>query len=329
MPSRPTVLERSGHLPFSADEVFRWHERPGALERLTPPWEQVDVLERSGGIEDGGRVVAKIGCAGRDHVGRAPPRLPARPPVRRRTGAGPLLPLGASSPLRAGRCRLVCGHRPYRIHSAAGCLGAASVPALVQPRLERLLGYRHEVLRRDLETHARFADRPRLRIAVTGASGFIGRALVPFLTTGGHDRRAHGAEAAAGPGRGVVGLGARPHRRRPARRAGRRGPPRGREHRGAVDAERPPPDQREPRDRHAVPERDAGAPRAPAAGAGLGVGRRHLRRIAATRPSPRPAPRSRRPRDFLTERRPRVGGSHRAGPRGGHPGRAAPLRHRC
>ena len=59
--------------------------------------------------------------AGRDHVGRAPPRLPARPSVRRRTGAGPLLPLGASPPLRAGRCRLVCGHRPYRIHSAAGC----------------------------------------------------------------------------------------------------------------------------------------------------------------------------------------------------------------
>ena len=29
-----------------AEEVFRWHARPGALERLTPPWEPVEVIER-------------------------------------------------------------------------------------------------------------------------------------------------------------------------------------------------------------------------------------------------------------------------------------------
>ena len=50
-----------------------------------------------------------------------------------------------------------------------------------------MLGYRHELLRGDLETHARYADRPRQRVAITGASGLIGRALSPFLTTGGHD----------------------------------------------------------------------------------------------------------------------------------------------
>lgn len=186
MPSRPTVLERSVHLPFSADEVFKWHERPGALERLTPPWEQVDVLERSGGIEDGGRVVAKIGrpvaitwvARHRDYQ---PGRQFADEQVR-----GPFsrwVHLHRFEPDGAGSC-VVTDRIEYT--PPLGALGAASVPALVQPRLERLLSYRHEVLRRDLEAHARFADRPRLRIAVTGASGFIGRALVPFLTTGGH-----------------------------------------------------------------------------------------------------------------------------------------------
>ena len=34
------------------EEVFDWHERPGALERLTPPWGNVEVLSRSGGIRD-------------------------------------------------------------------------------------------------------------------------------------------------------------------------------------------------------------------------------------------------------------------------------------
>jgi ligand-binding SRPBCC domain-containing protein len=35
-------------LEVPANEVFRWHARPGALERLTPPWEPVEVVERSG-----------------------------------------------------------------------------------------------------------------------------------------------------------------------------------------------------------------------------------------------------------------------------------------
>ena len=57
MPSGSTVHECSVRLPFPAEAVFAWHARPGAIERLTPPWEHVQVIERSGGIEDGGRVV--------------------------------------------------------------------------------------------------------------------------------------------------------------------------------------------------------------------------------------------------------------------------------
>lgn len=41
----------------------------------------------------------------------------------------------------------------------------------------------------DLERHARFAGRGVLRVAVTGASGLVGRTLVPFLAAGGHEVR--------------------------------------------------------------------------------------------------------------------------------------------
>lgn len=46
-----------------AEVVFRWHMRPDALERLTPPWERVELVERSGGgIDDlGSRVVLRVG----------------------------------------------------------------------------------------------------------------------------------------------------------------------------------------------------------------------------------------------------------------------------
>jgi ligand-binding SRPBCC domain-containing protein len=42
------------------DVVFAWHERPGAVERLTPPWERVEVLERASGLQVGTRVVFKV-----------------------------------------------------------------------------------------------------------------------------------------------------------------------------------------------------------------------------------------------------------------------------
>ena len=44
-------------IPASADSVFRWHASPDALEQLTPPWERVQILERTGGIQNGGRAV--------------------------------------------------------------------------------------------------------------------------------------------------------------------------------------------------------------------------------------------------------------------------------
>ncbi len=40
--------------------VFQWHARPGAFERPTPPWEGVEILERSSGIENGARVILRM-----------------------------------------------------------------------------------------------------------------------------------------------------------------------------------------------------------------------------------------------------------------------------
>src|SRR3954447_21760178 len=40
-------------LPFPPAEVFAWHARPGAFERLAPPWTAVRVRERTGTIREG------------------------------------------------------------------------------------------------------------------------------------------------------------------------------------------------------------------------------------------------------------------------------------
>ncbi|HXE57278.1 MAG TPA: TIGR01777 family oxidoreductase [Gemmatimonadales bacterium] len=186
-------------LPASADEVFAWHARPGAVERLTPPWAPIRPLERSTGVEEGSTVAFR--------VGRGP--LSRRWTVRHREVRpglgftdeqldGPFVRWiheHRLEPLGPGACRLV-DRVTYAL--PLGPLGEAIAPAF-RRRLERAFAYRQATLRDDLAAHRRFPDRPALHVAVTGASGLIGSALVPFLTTGGH-RVTRLVRRAAGPG---------------------------------------------------------------------------------------------------------------------------------
>src|SRR6185369_2137854 len=67
-----------------------------------------------------------------------------------------------------------------------GAVGALAGGTLVRRRLARLFDYRHRVTAQDLAAHARAGDQ-KMKILVSGSSGLIGTALVPFLTTGGHE----------------------------------------------------------------------------------------------------------------------------------------------
>src|SRR2546421_68915 len=60
-------------LPVPAADAFAWLERQGALARLSPPWEDVRVVEQHGTIHDGDRVVLTVaGTFGKqiEHVHR-------------------------------------------------------------------------------------------------------------------------------------------------------------------------------------------------------------------------------------------------------------------
>jgi ligand-binding SRPBCC domain-containing protein len=55
------IFVRRSRLAASAAAVYAWHALPDALDRLTPPGERVKLIERSGGIERGARVVLQFG----------------------------------------------------------------------------------------------------------------------------------------------------------------------------------------------------------------------------------------------------------------------------
>lgn len=179
-------------VPVSAAELFAWHARPGAFQRLTPPWQPVE-LEHFEGIQTGSRAVIRLGkglasirwiaehratsdaciegegiCEFRDvqiegpfaswaHAHRMIPEGSARSVLE--DDVGYQLPLAPFSEWAAG-------------WAAEG-------------QIERLFAYRHRVTREDLTRHARSGLEPRT-VAITGSSGVIGSALTAFLLTGGH-----------------------------------------------------------------------------------------------------------------------------------------------
>ncbi len=57
------VFEKRTRIAAPPEVVFAFHERPDALSRLLPPWEDTRLLERTGGLEIGARTVleARIG----------------------------------------------------------------------------------------------------------------------------------------------------------------------------------------------------------------------------------------------------------------------------
>jgi len=50
----------SSKIDASVESVFGFHERPDALELLTPPWQRIEVMRRTGGLEAGAEVEFRL-----------------------------------------------------------------------------------------------------------------------------------------------------------------------------------------------------------------------------------------------------------------------------
>ncbi len=195
------------------DEVFAWHERSGAVQRLLPPWEPIRVTSTE----------STRSAAAAPPDGKIPSPLAVGSCVEFELAVpGHLLELGLK---KLGLPRWVAEHTYYdpphefrdttrkgpfrswkhrhRFEATAGGttvidevdfqlplgrLGALAADTS-QTRLTRMFAYRHRQLADDLAAHARAAARGagKLRVVIAGSSGLIGSALSAFLRTGGHD----------------------------------------------------------------------------------------------------------------------------------------------
>ena len=170
-----------------APDVFAWHERPGALARLCPPWERVELVAATGGVRDGARVTVrnKFGpfwqqweVEHRDYIPGVQFRdVQVSGPFARWEHLHRIAPDGADA------CTLT-DEISYRL--PGGPLGQWAGGRFVAGKLAQLFAWRHATTKADLESTARYGAVAARRILIAGGSGLVGRALEAFLQTQGH-----------------------------------------------------------------------------------------------------------------------------------------------
>ncbi len=128
-------------------EIFAWHEQPEALERLTPPWEKVKVLERGNSLAVGTRVVLQI-VGGpfpqhwvAEHVEYEPPHLFAD--TQRKGPFAYWYHRHRFEPTTRGTT-LMTDEIEYAV--PFGWLGELAAGWFVRGKLQRMFDYRHSVV---------------------------------------------------------------------------------------------------------------------------------------------------------------------------------------
>lgn len=183
------IFKKKHRIKAPVEDVFQWHARPGALERLSPPWDPLEVIEKGPGIDTGTRVEMKMKAGPlpakmrwvAEHTQYDQNRM-----FQDRQVKGPFKRWVHTHTFTAaeqgGTILEDCIDFELPLHPVGNLLGGR----FIMKKLEKIFRYRHETTAGDIEAHlARQPGKP-LHILMSGASGVVGSALIPFFTTGGH-----------------------------------------------------------------------------------------------------------------------------------------------
>ncbi|SHJ36092.1 hypothetical protein SAMN02745244_02342 [Tessaracoccus bendigoensis DSM 12906] len=189
-------------LPHRRNGVFDWFSRPGALVRLWPPFGGSVRSEPSDGIAIGSESVVGVGppgwpgLAGAAAASLLPSQL--RPELSWRARHTQLDPghsfsdVMVTGPMSSWRHHHVFSDDPGGTimrdmvdYELPAILNNRVFKRSVESELARIFAYRAQQLRADLDFHEATQAAP-LTVAVTGASGLIGRQVCALLGGGGH-----------------------------------------------------------------------------------------------------------------------------------------------
>ena len=172
-------------VPVPVDQLFSWHENPGAFERLTPPFDPVTIKKRKGGI-DGGEVHIQM------NLGPVPLTWVAKHHDYIKNKQ--FLDQQVSGPFASwehqhlfekidAKSSKLIDEIDYKL--PFGTLGNVFGGAFTKQKIDQMFAYRRNITKNDLISQSKYKGKP-LDVVMTGGSGLIGTQLKAFLNTAGH-----------------------------------------------------------------------------------------------------------------------------------------------
>ena len=177
-------------LPVDAQAAFHYHDRPGALNRLIPPWESVKVEHSDQSLKPGSRVILKASAAGipvrwvAEHTDYEPPKRFCDTQL-----SGPFSLwnhqhcFSEINDSTTDAKSVLTDQIEYRL--PLGGLGDLFGSGKALQTIEAMFAYRHRITQNDLQLYSRY-DTQSLSIAISGSSGLVGQSLSNMLGLFGH-----------------------------------------------------------------------------------------------------------------------------------------------
>ena len=171
-------------LSSNVEDVFEYHEREGALERLIPPWSSLQVIKRDKDLKDASIVILRlnVGPIGIRWIAQHSGYIQNRQ-FKDKMIKGPFrywLHTHSFAPNEVNNC-IMEDRIDYSLP-----FGFSDIDLFnnrIRENLSQLFYYRHHILKNDMNLYKLVRNNRGKKILLTGSTGLIGSALVPFLNT--------------------------------------------------------------------------------------------------------------------------------------------------
>ncbi len=173
-------------LPVPVESAFAYHARPGALQRLIPPWESIEIADSDNSIAVGSQVTLRTRVLGipfqaiAEHTQCDAPHLFADTLL-----SGPFKSWNHRHEFAATSDSVSQLTDSITYQLPGGSLGKVFAAPFVRLKLQAMFAYRHRITRDDLQLSVDYPSEP-LTIAVSGSTGLLGSQLCSLLSQLGH-----------------------------------------------------------------------------------------------------------------------------------------------
>ena len=176
-------------IPFQVHEVFNYHTRHRAIDRLIPPWSFLRVIKRNNGLENGTTCILELRYGPlkskwtAKHVGYLQDKVfqdeMIKGPLKTWKHTHSFTPIESKGCIMEDKIKYSLPYGLNRIDFFRNRLNKT---------LYQMFSYRHRILQNDLKLWGLQKENKGKRILISGSTGLIGSALIPLLETAGEHK---------------------------------------------------------------------------------------------------------------------------------------------